>query len=701
MLDGVEPGLISPNQGELLHVSGSWRKVEVSELLHVLLGEYLERDYVLDPSIQGQLSLDIDEELTRADLMDLVGGIASIFNWSLEERGGVLFFRPGQRVGRLTEAPVLQAMPASKSDSAAVRVRKLRYIAPDQVVTLLGSFASEGAVIAPAGHMIVMADTTRQIARLSRIVSSLDVAPFQNTEIWTYRLAYRSPDDAAQILQTMIPAARMTEGTNPVAVAIAIPGSKRLMIVARDGTVQPQIGAMIREIDRPDYGELRRRYLYRVQNLDPADIYNFLRAAFAEKVETVQPGQTPPVGPEPRIGLHVMPNSDEILINATPYDYAEMLSVLQQVDRAPQQVEIQSIVAEIRLTNRLEFGVEYFLSTENSLGQLELTGQTPLTGLATGSAFFVGADGFAVISALDNESEARVLSQPYVTVQDRATASFQVGGEVPVLRASEGSATQTGGTSAIREEIDYRETGILLTLQPRINESGMVTLTIKQEITNALPTDIQNQPEFTTRTIETTVTVPHGQTVLLGGIISSDLEDSRNRIPVLGRIPVVGAAFGQRQKRNERTELVLAITPTIINEPSQARALYNDFIRSADGVRAALHTAADTLPIGSLRDTEPEVQESAPNVAPQAPLEQQAEPKAKHAPSGREVSEGAPEGDRPTISLLFDPMSAFGRPARPQRWMPGSTITTGTWTPASVTLAGIEPMLDLWELRLR
>ncbi len=607
-LNSIEPGTVDPRAAQIIPVQGSWRAVDVTDLLHVLFKEYLERDYVLDPAIQGQVTVELDGEYTRSDLMDVVGGIASCFNWAIEDRAGVLHVRPGVRSAKMATTPILQSMPAGATDMASVRVRRLRYVAPEQLATMLGNFATEGAVIAHSGKTLVMADTTRQIGRLSRLVASLDVPVFEGTEIWTYRLAHRLPLEISDTLQSLAQSSGLVSGAEPLVAFVPVPGTRRIMVVAKDASLHPQVGDLIRELDQPANSDIRNNYIYRAQHLPAADLYSQISGFLSDRIEGM-----PGVGgrPDPdyapiRIQAPT-PNGDFMLVKASPDDWVEIYEMLREMDRAPQQVKIESLVMEVRLSNRLEFGVEYFLE----LGDLSLIGAAPITGAATGSAFLVGSDGFAVFQALDAESDAKILSSPYFFVQDRAIGSFQVGGEVPVLRASEGSETQTGGTSAIREEIEYRETGVILTIQADINESGQVKLAITQEIRDTIPTDIANQPEFTTRSIETTVTVQHGQTVLLGGIINEAESDQRNRIPLLGRVPVVGAAFSQTLKRTERSEIVLAITPTIINEPDQAVSNLGEFMRGAAAVRAALHSFAEQLPVGALYE-QPEVGAESP-----------------------------------------------------------------------------------------
>lgn len=643
-VEGVaSSGLIQPQGGELIHVQYHANKQDITEVLQAILGDLLQRDYVLDAAIQGLITLDIDEEMTRADLMDFVGGLSTVFGWSMETRGSTLFIKPGVKGPRAPDGPILSAKPALASEAPAVRVRRLRYLTGDQVVAVLKEFMSESAKAVTIGRTVVMADTVRQISRLSDLLTALDSPSFEGVEIWTYRLANRKPEEAAQLLQSIAASSAINSGPDPTAAFIPLPGADRLMVVAKDPTVQPMIAELIQQVDTPPDRERRHRYRYSIQHYPPVALIKLLRDFFGDRVE-----QTPSEAGEPRIRIASDPAGDMLLIYATPSDYGELLATLAQVDQPPQQVQIQSIIAEVSLLNRLQYGVEYFLNLENSLGELALTGSVPIVGTPTGSALFVGGSGFAIIQALDRESETQILSQPKLFLEDRAQSSIQVGGEVPVIKATEGSDTQQSGTTGIREEIEYRKTGVILTIQAEINESGLVRMNVTQEVTDAIPTSVPNQPEFTTRRIETSVVVPHGQTVLLGGIITDDKRSAVNRIPIIGRIPILGEAFKNSDDNQRRIELILAITPTIVNDPRGARPLTSEFLQAAFGVRSLLNQYIDDLPRGSMYEAAPA---PGPEVGPPPVEEPQPESSPAPAPAGHAAPPRESESRAPAHSI--------------------------------------------------
>ena len=626
------PATIDPTTGTVVGGAGDVRRVKISvadakvqEVVHALLGpDGLGKSYVLDPDIQksnATITMDVDEEMTTTDIRDLLDGLARFFGWSVQERDNVVYVRPTNAMAQDPGAPILEAMATIGDQTPVIRVRRMRYLGVADVQKLLEGLLSEGGKAAAVGQTLILIDTSANANRLSRLLSALDVPAFSGVEIWTYALGSRDPGDAATLLTEISDASRIGRGPgeDPLVAFVPIPGTSRLMVISRDPTVQTYVQDLIQQIDQPPELATRQRYLYRIQYLDPQALMNMITSFFADRIESaaagaggggprVQQGAGPggPGGASPSWGgmrLTLEPQENLLLVQATPEDYADLVATLRMVDRPRQQVVLSSIIAEVRLNDSLEYGVEYFLRAFDidGLGIMELAGGTSdlITGVPSASAFFTGADGFAIIKALETVSEVNVLAQPQLTAMDGEQARILVGGRTPV---PEGNIdTTTGG---LRNDITYEDVGIELTIEAKINESGDVTLNIRQSINDVVgQSDLG--PEFTTREIETNVTVPHGRTLLLGGIIEIGKTINERKIPFLADIPGVGAAFKSVVDQQERNELVLAVTPTIVNSPASGYATMGTFLQAARGIERALYTEMDSLPQGSLNTSPP------------------------------------------------------------------------------------------------
>jgi len=592
----VEPAIVNGQEGELRHIKYSAVNATADQVVRALVGELLGRNYIVEQSIATQrVNIDIDDEMTDADLDDVLHALAMVYGWSVEERGAVTVVAPAASMARLDATPIIEARAAFPSQRVAARVYRMKYLPVTQAQSVCQPLMSPGGAIIVAGRSLVIVDRTSQLNRLGDVLAALDKPAFDGVEIWTYRLRHQPPEQASRVLDAIGQAAGLSTGGDALATFVPVGGTDRLMVVSRDPTIQPIVQRWLAQVDQP-YGESgRQRYLYRIQSYDPAQLEHLLATVFAGKL-------APPTAPpgDSRMRLIMAPEEDLMVIEARPSDYADLLAFLKRVDRSRQQVLLQTVIAEVSLKNTLQWGVDYFLQTKTGEGALDLTGSALALGPAapTGAVAFTAADGFAVLQALDSESDVTILDAPTLMATDKGESTIQVGAEVPVLRASLDSNTQTGGTSGIRNEVQYRDTGVILTAQPRVNESGNVSLHLRLEITDAVPNSTSgiDSPEFTKRVVETDVTVPHGRTLLIGGIRSRRDIDRAQKVPFLGDVPAVGAVFSNIDREKEATELLIAITPNIVSNPHEAASLVSDFVASSDELKTALLQFADALP---------------------------------------------------------------------------------------------------------
>lgn len=609
--EGVAPAPVAKNPGELVKVVYTASNAPASEVIQVLVGQVLKRPFVVDPRLAaGTITLDVNEEMTRDEVIDFIGALASLYDWSIEDRDGVMMFRAGAARAKAPGAPVITANAAAETELTAVRVRKLSHASPDSVVPVMKELMSEGAKQFAVGRMIVLADSTRQLNRMSRLLTAIDTPSFEGVNVWTYRLGTRSPEDAAKILDTIAQTSRINPqgGADPLAAFVPVTGSDRLLVIARDPSLKSLVRTFIEQVDQPADTGRRERYLYRVQNFEPEKLVQFVANSMADKVETGASGNAAPGATRKPVRMVLEASERLVMIEASPADYAEVLALLKAVDRPKMQVFINSTIAEVALSGQLEFGVQYFFQGEGleGLGIFGLTASPgQVTGPATGSIFFTAADGLALVQAIQREAKVEILSQPRVFVKDGFKATIDVGGETPVASSSSETPAQDQGNTLSRTDIEYKTTGVKLEIKPRINESGLIDLEITQENRVLTAPDTSTQagqisPAFQTRRVITNVTVPNGRTIVLGGIIDDRKETRVAKVPLLGDLPLIGPAFQTTFDKKDRTELLLTITPTVIPEPTETVTQMSDFLRAAEAVRDVFANNADALPTGML-----------------------------------------------------------------------------------------------------
>jgi len=577
------------------------RASAADEVLRVLINDTLDRSYMIDPAVAGDtVTLDIDAVMTEQDVFDMLDALAVMHGWTIQTKGDVVVVtKNAMDMLRTSSAPILSERVANPSESPGVRVFKLEYIGAKAAADACKDLLSQGGKGVAVGNLLVLADRMQKLNRLGELVRALDVPAFDGVEVWTYRLANRRPEDASTTLDAIARASGMSNAAGESIVSfIPVAGTNRLMTISRDTTVLQQVRRWVDQVDRAVDESHRQLYLYRVQHYDPAELDRLLRGYLGNRY--IAPNnEFDPSSDQVRVVLSE--SEDLLLLDARTEDYADIVSLLTRVDVPRQQVKLQCIIAEVTLGGSLQWGVDYFLTNNTGEGILDLTGSLTALGPLNpaGAAAFTATDGFAVLEVLQSESEVTVLSTPSVTIRDKDEAEFQVGAEVPILTASLDSSSQSDGTTGIRNEVEYRDTGLILKVQPTITESGDVTQLIDLEIKDASVNSSSgiDSPEFTVRYVKTTVTAPHGHTVLLAGIVSKNVSDSVNKIPLLGDVPLVGLAFQNISKSTDRTELVLMVTPTIINSPGEGNRIASEYVAGLEGVRKALESFDAALPV--------------------------------------------------------------------------------------------------------
>src|SRR5690348_17385654 len=338
--------------------------------------------------------------------------------------------------------------------------------------------------------------------------------------------------------------------------------------------------------------------------------------------------------------------NNQLLIRATPGQWEKLLPVIERLDEKPLQVQIETRVLEVNLTGEFQFGVQYYLggligtqpgsppNTNESFHRHQ--GAVGLGGVQydTSDALFYSFAGnnlqFA-ISAMESSGDAKVLSAPSTVVLNNQETTFKVGEKIPVVQTAIVPGLGTGGTtnSANATSVNYIDTGVLLDVVPRVSPGGLVYMDIQQVVSKPTTQDKFGNYTITNRALSTEVAVQSGQTVLLGGLIQQTDTTQDNGVPFISRIPVLGRLFGTTDRRRDRTELIVLITPRIIRNPEDAR-------RVTDEYQTQFESLKPILPKGGATPASETESVPAPSQAPAPP--------AIAAPAGNAATAVQPGG---------------------------------------------------------
>src|SRR5438132_4563308 len=285
--------------------------------------------------------------------------------------------------------------------------------------------------------------------------------------------------------------------------------------------------------------------------------------------------------PENRIRIIANRRNNALLIYATPNEYAVIEGMLKKIDIIPLQVLIEATIAEVDLNDTLQYGTQFYFKADHVANTLGPQAGFPSLGTLTfpsNSPFFILSKipNFA-LAELASVTKVKVLSAPQVMVLDNEPARIQVGQQVPVLT---GTATSTITTTApIVNSVDYHSTGVIMQVTPRVNSGGLVTLDIAQEVSDVAAqatNTVMGSPTFNDQIFRTRVAVQDGQTVGMAGLIRDNLSEANSGIPLLKDLPVIGTLMSGQSNTRRRTELLVLITPHVVHDQRDARALTED-----------------------------------------------------------------------------------------------------------------------------
>jgi general secretion pathway protein D len=472
-----------------------------------------------------------------------------------------------------------------------------------------------------SGNSLAITAGESQLRRINELLFVVDSDPFANQGISLYPLSNASATEVAAELEEIL---TLIEGATPAYQVKGIERINAIMVTAPARRGFDEIARWIAILDAASQEQVEQLFHYRVKNLSAKELGDTLSSVFESndnRSDDDEPGARaranrgeqdvvfePPSGnpqgqndaadaagsnadtaarrPRPNnaiaANLAVKIVADEatnsLLIRSTARDYRQLLTTINQLDAVPLQVMINAVIAQITLTEGNEFGVDWSRVAADSAVQpistATSTNYTPngLGGLMFSKSFIDGAAQVdATLEAISINNDVQLLARPSLTVINNQEGEIQIGSQVPV---EQGQAI--GGAGVSTTNIQYRDTGIVLSITPQINDDGIVNLIIRQELSSVESgaEGVNNNPVFNNQEINTTVVVRDGENVVLGGLIQADTENLNSGVPGLNRVPLLGNLFSFRQSTLQRKELFIVLRPEIINLNAETSLQY-------------------------------------------------------------------------------------------------------------------------------
>jgi len=625
----IAPPSVDTTPGDItLNFDGT----DIREVVKVVLGDVLQVNYVLDPAISGTASLQTGRPLRREHLIPTLETLLRMNNAALIYRAGTYEVVPLTNAIQGRVVPQLGESSKALPQGYSVQVVPLQYIGADEMSKILQPLSPEGSMIRVDNlrNILVIAGTSPELGNLLDTIRVFDVDWMAGLSVGFFTLEYAAAGDVVNQLENLL----VDEGGNPFKGLfrfIPVESANSLLVISPQEKYLAQAKSWIERLDLAEAAgdSSERLFVYRVKHGDAENLADILTQLFssddgekrsvgsvAPNLRTATAESTPRDGdgggggggatqsPRRAVASSVKLSStvsivadiinNSLLVKSSPRDYKKILDALKQLDLVPLQVLVEATIIEITLSGSLEYGVQwrFFGGTSEQRNQFSLDGTLDS---ATGSGIGLSFPGFnwaivsppdnirATLSALAGDGLVNVLSSPSVMVLDNQTASMQVGQQVPVATSQQQG---TDVTSRVVNQIEYKDTGVQLTVKPRVTPGGLVQMEIEQEVSTVVATDSSalNSPTFQTRNITSNVAVRSGQAVVLGGLIQDLREEGKQGIPVLYNLPVLGTLFGERKRQADRTELVVILTPRVIASDQDVESVTSDFRNRMKGL---------------------------------------------------------------------------------------------------------------------
>jgi general secretion pathway protein D len=536
--------------------------------------------------------------------------------------------------------------PSRRPEEIVTQLIPLRYGSAGELARVLQPLIGRETAVSVHRdtNILVITDSVEKLRRYLSVIRMLDV-PTAQEQLQIFPLHYADATMLAPLITQLVgggpaapgralppPAPRPGEGPEggfPAAALPREPVGGRAVILADSRTntllavgppaVLERIQALVTRLDTPS-PPTRGVFLYRVEHLRAKELATALSGLFRRRggggPEVPRGGGAPPgpypESPAPPPGSGATPEGDELanedlrviadeatntlLVTTTPASWAALQPILQRLDRMPRRVLIEILVAEFTLDDSTSLGIEWALRS----GGIKIGGEkfTLNTGLDTGVpgivpipptfSFVLHSNDFlGMLQAFAAENRVNVLSSPRVLASENKRAQIHVGRSVPILTSQQqpttGVAGQAQPASVITTTVEYRDTGIILTVLPRVSDNRFVALDVRQEVSDVIQNTFSatQSPVFTKRVAETSVVVGENESLVLGGLIEERKALVRQGIPFLSRIPILGYLFGATTEGTIKTELMIMVTPRIVLDPAESQSVYDEFKRRA------------------------------------------------------------------------------------------------------------------------
>jgi general secretion pathway protein D len=586
---GATPPAVSPpSPGDEEEVTIAIEQTPLPMFIQILYGSVLKKAYSLDPAVTSRtdpVTFKTSRPMSKARMQQVAGNLLRSYGLAVIDLDGLVRIAPDTVNNSSTRVQTGKQLPESVDqfrpgfqyvELDTVRISEMAQWVRQVMgprITLTEDAARNGVMLAGAQADIKAAldliqafDQPRMRGRIARRISP----------------AYATVNDLATRLNEVLTTqgyAVSVGGSNGAAAIVLMPvaATSSLFVFASSVPAMEHIERWARELDKPStVASSNALFTYPVKFADAQELAKTLGELLGGGAPT--PAAAGAAAPR-AFGRVVVNNATNTLIfkGSSADEQQQIKDLLRELDRPTKSAMIEVVVAEVTRGALERLGIKWDYNNGGVAG----ANQRVLKAGSAGLSISLGNNAATILGALDAlafDNQARILSNPKVLARNGETASIQVGNEVPIITSQQSTtagSTFLPGSNSIIQQVQYRSTGVILRVRPVINSGNRLDLDVSQEVSSAASTEtgVSSSPTILTRRIETKLSLRDGSTILLGGLISRNDSVSDAGVPLLKDIPGVGALFKTKSNTNNQTELLVMITPYVVNDDYEAEEL--------------------------------------------------------------------------------------------------------------------------------
>ena len=652
VVKGMQPGgKLPPGPGTQPAGGGvilNFEAADLREVVRNILGDILNENYTIDPAVGGSVTIRTSTGIPREALTATLETLLRANGATMVKNGGLYQVVPQAVAVRGNTVPQLGNSTRALPSGFSVQIVPLRYVGVKEMMRLLEPFARDAQAVRPdeLRNLLILAGTERELRNLMDTIDMFDIDWMAGMSAGVFTLTNSDVKSVMTELDKIIG----DKNLSPMAGILRIVPIERmnaLLVITPQPAYLDEVKKWIDRLDKTggDGGGLQF-YVFNLSNQRAEKLGPLLQQAFTGRASQSTSAPAPTVAPGTPAGTIVNPptftpvnpatggpnltqppatpattaagaasgsgivrnlqvvadkDNNTLLIIATAAEYSVIESALRKLDVPQRQVVMEVTIAEVTLTDDIQFGVDWLFKggapsgrgSGGNINSLLVGSQNPsapsngtgaIAKLAQGFTYILNNANFpggiqAALKLLDSYGNTKVIANPHVAALDNQKATIKSGDRIPIS-----SNTTVGGTlNGITTTSQYIDTGVLLQVTPHINSGGLVTLDVQAEVSvpgnSGCPAEQQCAPPISTRSVQTLISVPTGRTMVMGGLINETRSNTSQGIPLVSRIPFLGGLFGEQELKNNRTELVLFITPRVVEDEKDIGLVIDDLRR--------------------------------------------------------------------------------------------------------------------------